>query len=462
MSISRRLITPPDREVVDEHVEHRLLERVGVDALRHREVALGVHVDAQDAVALLGEGRREVQRGGRLGDPALLVGEGDDRGLAGHVVLRSRSGKPIGLACSRPAGRFLRRGWYPRAARAACSAMDRVTAVDQPRAWDAMLRAWAGRDYDAGADRGRRHAAEAEAAAARGVGPWRGSTCCTCSATSASTRSRSRGAARGVVGGLRPPRSKHGRCPPCEVTSSSSRPTRHAASSCKPLRPRLRDDRRDQLDRRPRRLDALGAAPCAAAELLLVDPRRCESADPRVDFPYANEPAAFDGPARTPAPTSTCATDRPVATRSPSRQRRLRRSRSTPRQPRRRSTRAGPLAATTTGATGPTCDPSRHSTDTHTSRPTSHTIIEGEDDFAWRAKRLVVEVDGATTAPRRASRTTANATSCSPSPGAVLRFTWTQVTTRPGWVAVGAGAQTRLRGSTALEVDRAYPFPRRR
>ena len=67
-------------------------------------------------------------------------------------------------------------------------------------------------------------------------------------------------------------------------------------------------------------------------------------------------------------------------------------------------------------------------------RPLSNTIIEGEEvDFAWRKPRLSSRSTAtATTAPRRASRTTANATSCSPSPaGHVMRFTWTQVTTRP-------------------------------
>ena len=54
--------------------------RVGVDALRHRQVALRVHVDAEDAVALLREGDSEVQGGGGLGHAALLVGEGDDLG----------------------------------------------------------------------------------------------------------------------------------------------------------------------------------------------------------------------------------------------------------------------------------------------------------------------------------------------------------------------------------------------
>ena len=75
-----------------EHVVHRLLERVGVDALRHRQVALRVHVDAQHAMPLLGEGDGEVERRRRLGDAALLVGEGDDLGLAGHGRLRSGRG----------------------------------------------------------------------------------------------------------------------------------------------------------------------------------------------------------------------------------------------------------------------------------------------------------------------------------------------------------------------------------
>ena len=67
--------------MLHEHVVHRRLERVGVDPLRHRQVALRVEVDAQHAVALLGEGDREVQRRRRLGDATLLVGEDDDLGL---------------------------------------------------------------------------------------------------------------------------------------------------------------------------------------------------------------------------------------------------------------------------------------------------------------------------------------------------------------------------------------------
>src|SRR5215217_2732372 len=58
-------------------------------------------------MALLREGRREVQRGGGLRDAALLVGECDDLGLAGHVVLRSRSGKPIEDGYSHPVAPFL-------------------------------------------------------------------------------------------------------------------------------------------------------------------------------------------------------------------------------------------------------------------------------------------------------------------------------------------------------------------
>ena len=50
---------------------------------------------AEDAVTLLGEGGREVQRRRRLGDAALLVGERDDLGLAVHEWLRCSLRKPI-------------------------------------------------------------------------------------------------------------------------------------------------------------------------------------------------------------------------------------------------------------------------------------------------------------------------------------------------------------------------------
>ena len=79
-----------DRGVVHEHVVHRHVERVRVDPLAHREVALRVHVHAEDAVPLLGEGGGEVERRRGLRDPALLVCECDDLGLRCHSGLRSR------------------------------------------------------------------------------------------------------------------------------------------------------------------------------------------------------------------------------------------------------------------------------------------------------------------------------------------------------------------------------------
>src|SRR5207253_11149043 len=69
-----------DRKPVDEHVEHRALDLVRVPALAHRQVALRIEIDQEHAVALLGEGDAEVQRRGRLGDPALLVRERADSG----------------------------------------------------------------------------------------------------------------------------------------------------------------------------------------------------------------------------------------------------------------------------------------------------------------------------------------------------------------------------------------------
>ena len=67
-----------NRDVVDEHVVHARLDLVGIDALAHGQVPLRVEVDAEDAMAGLGERDREVERGRRLGDAALLVREGDD------------------------------------------------------------------------------------------------------------------------------------------------------------------------------------------------------------------------------------------------------------------------------------------------------------------------------------------------------------------------------------------------
>ena len=81
MSTSRLRITSRIETLVHEHVVHRHLERVGVDPLAHREVALRVEVDAEHAVTPLDERGGEVERRRRLRDTALLVGEGDDLGL---------------------------------------------------------------------------------------------------------------------------------------------------------------------------------------------------------------------------------------------------------------------------------------------------------------------------------------------------------------------------------------------
>ena len=78
-------------------------------------------------------------------------------------------------------------------------------------------------------------------------------------------------------------------------------------------------------------------------------------------------------------------------------------------------------------------------------RPQTNLIIEGHEvDFVWRDKRLIVEVDGyayhrsptAFEADRERDVTLALAG------WQVRRFTWTQITQRPGWVAravIGAG-----------------------
>ena len=95
-----------DRMMVHEHVVHRLLDRVGVDALAHGEIALRVHVDRQHPVPRLGECDGEVERGRRLGDAALLVGEGDHLGLlaaarVGGRLARWRDARACGLVVGR-------------------------------------------------------------------------------------------------------------------------------------------------------------------------------------------------------------------------------------------------------------------------------------------------------------------------------------------------------------------------
>src|SRR3954447_9504806 len=75
-----------DRGLVHEHVVHRLVEGVGVDSLRHRQIALRVHVDAEDAKPLLHERDGQIERRRRLGDATLLVRESDDLRLMGCLI----------------------------------------------------------------------------------------------------------------------------------------------------------------------------------------------------------------------------------------------------------------------------------------------------------------------------------------------------------------------------------------
>ena len=66
-----------DGDPVDEHVEHRALDRVRVQPLAHRQIPLRIEVDQEHTMAELGQGDAEVQRGRGLRHPALLVGERD-------------------------------------------------------------------------------------------------------------------------------------------------------------------------------------------------------------------------------------------------------------------------------------------------------------------------------------------------------------------------------------------------
>ena len=67
-----------ERLVPHDHVVHGQLEVPGLHAQPGGGVALGVEVDDEDPVALLGQRRPEVDRGGGLAHAALLVGDGDD------------------------------------------------------------------------------------------------------------------------------------------------------------------------------------------------------------------------------------------------------------------------------------------------------------------------------------------------------------------------------------------------
>ncbi len=99
MSISRLRITSRIETLWTSTSYIDLLERVRVDALGHRQVALRVHVDAQHAVTLLRERGCQVQRRRRLGHAALLVGERDDLGLSFHGGSDARllESLPVGI-----------------------------------------------------------------------------------------------------------------------------------------------------------------------------------------------------------------------------------------------------------------------------------------------------------------------------------------------------------------------------
>jgi very-short-patch-repair endonuclease len=71
-------------------------------------------------------------------------------------------------------------------------------------------------------------------------------------------------------------------------------------------------------------------------------------------------------------------------------------------------------------------------------RPRTNTCIEGiEVDFVWRRQRLIVEVDGYRyhRSPSSFEDDRERDVTLSLAGWHVLRFTWTQVTTRPKWVA---------------------------
>jgi very-short-patch-repair endonuclease len=82
--------------------------------------------------------------------------------------------------------------------------------------------------------------------------------------------------------------------------------------------------------------------------------------------------------------------------------------------------------------------------DTHgIPRPETNTRIEGiEVDFAWRDRRLVVEVDGYAyhRSPTAFEEDRERDVTLTTRGWRVLRFTWTQVTRRAAWVATAIRA----------------------
>jgi very-short-patch-repair endonuclease len=71
-------------------------------------------------------------------------------------------------------------------------------------------------------------------------------------------------------------------------------------------------------------------------------------------------------------------------------------------------------------------------------RPETNTRIEGvEVDFVWRDRRLIVEVDGYAyhRSPTAFEADRERDVRLTMAGWRVLRFTWTQITRRPAWVA---------------------------
>ena len=83
---------------VDQHIRHRAL-RPSARLMPRPTVrfACGIHVDAQDAVSLLGERAGEIDGGRRLADAALLVGDGDDLGHADSLARPADGRGPTGM-----------------------------------------------------------------------------------------------------------------------------------------------------------------------------------------------------------------------------------------------------------------------------------------------------------------------------------------------------------------------------
>jgi very-short-patch-repair endonuclease len=78
-------------------------------------------------------------------------------------------------------------------------------------------------------------------------------------------------------------------------------------------------------------------------------------------------------------------------------------------------------------------------------RPETNTRIEGmEVDFVWRDRRLIVEVDGYAyhRSPADFERDRERDVTLAVAGWRVMRFTWTQITDRAGWVAAAVTGET--------------------